>query len=147
MLMVLLLLATALLAAVAILSATSDVLTFVWTRGGATVTQNVTLTAEAGQVVDVSVPGSTTDLQVNLAIDVSQLSHIFLLADGALTIQTNSGSSPDDTITLAASKPLVWYTGCGLACPLTVDVANLYLTNAAGSAVALQIRVQSDATP
>lgn len=130
-----------------VLGATSDVLTFAWTRGGSSVTQNVTLTAEAGQVIDVSVPGSTTDLQVNVAIDVSQLTHIFLLSDGALTIQTNSGGSPDDTITLAASKPLVWYSGCGLTCPLTVDVTNLYLTNASGSAVALQIRLQSDATP
>lgn len=147
MLMVLLLLATAILAALAVLAATSDVLTFVWTRGGATVTSNVTLTAEAGQVLDVSIPGSTTDLRVNVAIDVSQLSHIFLLADGALTIQTNSGGSPDDTITLAANKPLVWYTGCGLACPVTVDVTDFYLTNAGGSTVALQVRIQSDATP
>lgn len=137
----------ALLAALAVLAVTSDVLTFAWTRGGATVTQNVTLTAEAGQVLDVAVAGSTTDLQVNLAIDVSQLSHIFLLADGALTIQTNDGTSADDTITLAANKPLVWYSGCGLACPLTVDVTDLYLTNASGSTVNLQVRVQSDATP
>ncbi len=137
----------ALLAALAVLAVTSDVLTFAWTRGGATVTQNVTLTAEAGQVLDVAVAGSTTDLQVNLAIDVSQLSHIFLLADGALTIQTNDGTSADDTITLAANKPLVWYSGCGMACPLTVDVTGLYLTNASGSTVNLQVRVQSDATP
>lgn len=133
--------------AVAVLGVTSDVLTFVWTRGGASISQNVTLTAEAGQVIDVSVAGSTTDQRVNVAIDVSQLTHIFLLADGALTIQTNDGTTPDDTITLAAGKPLVWYSGCGLTCPLTVDVTDLYLTNAGGSAVALQVRIQADATP
>src|SRR5688572_18018962 len=92
-------------------------------------TQRVSLTAESAiGPLEVAVGVDATDLLVSpLAIDVSQLVYLHISADKAMTLETNDSSSPDDTITLVADKPVVWFTGCGMDCPLTVDVTELYV--------------------
>jgi len=115
-----------------------------WSRGNETVTKRVTLTSDSETNMDITVP-IATDTLANIAIDVSVLKVLFLLCDVAVTIQTNDGTSPADTITLAAGIPLVWFTGCGFDNPLGTDVTKFYLT--AAVAGTLQVRVLQDATP
>lgn len=126
----------------------SPTLTLTWTKSGDQTAQAVTITGGgAHQHVEDTIAGSTTDKQVNCAIDTSHLKGIYILADGALTLQANDGTTPDFTITLSADKPFVWYDGCGIANPITADVTEFYVTNAGGSSVSLDIYVEQDPTP
>lgn len=116
-----------------------------WSRGNETVTQRVTLSADSETNLDVAVP-IDEDTLANIAVDVSALKVLFLLCDVAVQIETNAvDATGGNTITLAAGVPLVWFTGCGFANPLTLDVTKFYLTAEAEGT--LQVRVLQDATP
>lgn len=115
-----------------------------WSRGNESVNQRVSLTSDSETNMDITVP-IATDTLANIAIDVSVLKVLFLLSDVDVTIQTNDGATPGDTINLSAGVPLAWFTGCGFSNPLTVDVTKIYLT--AVAAGTLQMRVLQDATP
>lgn len=103
----------------------------------------------AGQKVSISeaITDGTTDGEVALAIDQSQLKSLYIVADQALVLETNDGAAPDDTITLVANSPVVWQYGTGLTCPITVDITtNLFVTNASGSTATLQCEFLIDPT-
>lgn len=125
----------------------TNTLSLNWNYGNQQVAVNVEVTADTMVRQTISVAGSTTDKLVNIAIDVSELKVLYLYSDEDVMIQTNSGSSPNDTINLAAGKPCVWYTGCGITNPLTVDVTKFYLTNAGSDTATVEIAVLQDGTP
>ena len=106
-----------------------------------------TYTADAEFVLDISVPAPSTDLEVDVAIDVSNVKSLCLLADRDMTIETNSAGSPVDTIALKASVPYLWNTDSYSTLLLTVDVTKFFLTLAAGAAATLKIRCLIDSTP
>ena len=114
-----------------------------WEQGNNSVSKRIAITADAESNVSVSVPDSSTDLQVVLALDVSALKSIIIATDNDITVETNSGSSADDTFTILANNPLVWNSDCPLPNPFAsaVDVTDLYITNASGSAAAVEIRI------
>ncbi len=100
--------------------------------------------------VDETIAGSSTDLAVAFACDVSQLKSLFILATAAMTIETNSGSASDNTITLAANVPFSWTNQDGLdlrdtgETAITTDIASLFVTSSAGGS--LKIRALVDPT-
>lgn len=126
-----------------------------WSRGANStdlVQQRVTKTAQSEIIIGdtespLTVPGETTDMQVDVAIDVSQLKSLYIKSTTALTIETNSGSAADDTIVLVANEPLLWWDGCGWACPLTADVTGMFLTKAGAGDANVQMRFLVDPTP
>lgn len=66
---------------------------------------------------------------------------LFLTADGVLTVKTNSTSSPGDTITTVANKPVILRNGGAWpATSFAADVTKLYVTNATGGTVTLRLR-------
>lgn len=118
-----------------------------WSKSNETVTKRVSASADSESNLDIAVPAATTDKLVNLAIDVSELESLFLLSDKDVSIETNSGSAPDNTIALTANVPVVWYAGCGYSNPLTADTTKFYITNAGASEATVNIRVLQDSTP
>lgn len=122
-------------------------LTSAWTRTGETVSLSKTYTVEGEQNVDVAVPASTTNKEVNIDLDVSELKTLMITSDVAITIKTNSTGSPDDTLTVPADTPVMWGATTGITCPLTVDVTKIYITNATLGAATVKIRTGYDATP
>lgn len=72
-----------------------------------------------------------TDVQYDLAFLVADLETVFMYATCDCTIETNSGTVPDDTFTMLANEPLVWWNGAPWANPFTVDVAAFFITSAA----------------
>src|SRR3990167_2131297 len=52
--------------------------------------------------IDESVANGQTDSQINVAIDVSAVKSIIILADQNVTLETNSGSTPAHTISPGA---------------------------------------------
>lgn len=115
---------------------------------GVTITDSKSVTCDAQLAsIDVDVPASTTDMEVIWSADVSQIKALQMQADGALTVQTNDGTSPDDTIVLVANQPYQFINGDYVANLLTEDVTKLYLTNAGSSTVNFKVRGGYDSTP
>lgn len=98
----------------------------------------ITGTAECNVFLDDLAIGTNT--AQDFTADVSTIVSLAMewnpaSGSSSLTVKTNSSSAPDDTLTLQAGKPLYWDTRIqsteGTACPLTVDVTGLFLTNTA----------------
>ncbi len=98
----------------------------------------ITGTAEQNIFLDDLAIG--TDVAQDFACDVSTIVSLAMewspaSGSSSCTIETNSSSAADDTITLLADKPLYWDTQIlaaeGTACPLTVDVTGLFITTTA----------------
>jgi len=109
-----------------------------------TKTHTVTITEEVLVSLSVQVADSTTDDEHALAIDVSELSAFFAVSSQNVTIETNDGDAPDDTITLTANVPWIWHTSMPDAvtpytCPLGTDVTAVFITNAGGTAADVEI--------
>lgn len=97
--------------------------------------------------VDTSVASGQTDKEIAFALDISQCVVFEIVSDYAVTVETNNGSAPDNTIALVANVPYRWCTGWYTAFKLTADVTKLFITNASGSAATIKIRALYDSTP
>jgi hypothetical protein len=126
--------------------AITHTVTKTWDNGGVALSKSESVSAGAESSVSESVADASTDLLIAFELDVSQAKVIFILSTTALTLETNSGSTPTDTITLAANVPLLWTTNDGSANPFSGDITALYATNSSGSAATLDIRVLHDPT-
>lgn len=125
----------------------SHTLSQTWSGDGRSVAADNAYAGDAQQSIDVSVPDSSTDMLVAMALDVSEIELIVILSDQDLTLETNNGSSPDNTINLVAGVPYIWTSDSYFTNLLTTDVTALYATNSSGSAARLQIEVVNDSTP
>ena len=117
------------------------------TVDGQTITQEVVVTADGQQSLEVAVPDEAADQLVNIAIDVGQMKALFILSDQDITLETNSATVPDDTLSLLADEPVIWWATDLHTALLTVDVTAIYLTNASGAEATVKIRVLEDTTP
>lgn len=123
-----------------------------WSSSGATsLPYDKDVTHEGEENRSLAIPDGTTDLLVSLAVDITVLKALFIGSDQDITIETNqaggSSGAPDDTLTLPANQPVSWQENDVMTCPLTVDVTQIYVTNASGSTANLEIRTLEDATP
>lgn len=112
--------------------------------GGANIAYSVTKENEAAIDEEITFGSLATDVLVALVLDVSQISSLCIVADAACTIKTNSSSSPAQTISLTANKPLRWNDGMAHANPLTTDITAIYVSCAANTT--LKIKALYDAT-
>ena len=83
------------------------------------------------QLIDVSkiLPTVSTDVEIDLAIDVSAVQLMALETDQDATVKTNSTSAPDDTLALKAKQPLIWTKDQPTAIRFfSADVTKLYVT-------------------
>ncbi|HAI11075.1 MAG TPA: hypothetical protein DCM28_05180 [Phycisphaerales bacterium] len=119
-----------------------------WQRNSDVETKRQDITADGEITAEIAVPDSSTDLQATVGIDVSEIKSLYLLSTQDVTIETNDGSSADDTIALKAGIPLIWENVSGYYDnPLSTDVTDLYITNASGSDATVTLRVLQDVTP
>lgn len=95
----------------------------------------------------IAVADSTTDLLVDIAINVSEIQSIYMRSSTDLKVETNDATTPDETINLLAGKPYVWSTGSYFANLLATDITKLFLTNASGAAATFDLEVVIDSTP
>ena len=110
-----------------------------------TVAINQSFTGSKNTSVDETLSVGTNTL-IGFTADVSAIKSIIIKAgDGALTVKTNSSSTPDDTLTVPASGAYIWNTSSLDANLLGTDITALYVTNAAASS--LRIECLEDSTP
>jgi hypothetical protein len=88
------------------------------------------------------VPGSG-NVVVATEIDVSALTLVYISSDKTITFKNNDDGSPDDTLTITADSPLVWYSNCGLPNPFAsaVDIESFKLTRAVAGDATVKIRL------
>lgn len=97
-------------------------------------------------IATISVPTSTTNQENAVAFDAEKLDSIIITTTADVTMYTNaaSGGSPDDTITLKAGKPFVWFKDNGITRPIDGNsgaITSLFFTNGS-SANAAVVRIR-----
>lgn len=127
--------------------ARTNTLTLQWAQGSESVSKSVALSNEGVIQVDAAVGAGVSNKQVAAAFDKDTLSQVYIVSDQDVTMETNDGTTPDDSFSLSANKPFVWYAGCGIPNPFSADVTALFFSNAGASEATVQIRVLVDATP
>ena len=117
--------------------------------GGVNLQSRISITGGALYLVDESIPGPSTNLEVALVIDVSQLKAIYLHSDKAMTLYFNEAStgSPSKTLALAANQAFSWDNLCGHANPFgATDVTKVFVTKVGSGAARLRGFVLIDPT-
>jgi len=106
-----------------------------------------TFTGDGEANYDGVIPGGTTNAEVDVAAAHANILSMVLFSNVATTIKVNSSSAPDDTINLPAGGQVVWNTNHPEACPFTVDVTKLFITNGGAGAATVKVRILLDSTP
>lgn len=130
------------------MSFTHTLKTIFSSSGAASVQGQVATVADAEDNRDIVVPPSTSNFAVALTLAFASLKSLFILSDQDVLLETNSGSAPDDTISLKAGVPFTWVASGGAANPFDANITSLFLTNLhATLSATVKIRIAQDATP
>jgi hypothetical protein len=108
---------------------------------------NIAVTPPAEVSASESIATATTDGLIDVAWPFANMTSLFLQSDQNVLVETNSGSAPDDSFTLVANVPLVWFTGFVQANPITADVTGIYVTNVSGQTATIELLVGYNSTP
>ncbi len=110
--------------------------------GVAPISKAIVVTDDEAHDISTAVAAGT-NTQIGFAMTQTKLSGIFINADKACTMKTNSTTGVD-VFSLKANDPLVWRRASGyFSCPFTQNVTNgLYITNTTD--VNIEIRSLSD---
>jgi hypothetical protein len=108
--------------------------------GGSPLTASYNEAGTTEIIVDQVIAASQTDLLVAMVFTTASLQAIEILADSNMTLETNSGGAPANTISLKAGIPFLWSKSPGyFANPFTVDVTAWYITNTASGRLRAKI--------
>jgi hypothetical protein len=117
---------------------------------GVSTTFATTLTGDTAPPINVAVPHSTTNAEIDQALTVANLTAFVIVSDKDLTLKTNDSASPVNTLNLKAGCPVFWFTNCGWTSPLTANVTKFFATNGgstSGDDATLRMWFLSDITP
>jgi hypothetical protein len=120
-----------------------------WASGGTNKSCEIAKSSTGRVQCEESVANDETDFEITLpTIDVSACVAIFILSTQDVTLETNSGAAPDDTLTLKANEPYLWWTAAPFDNMLTEDIiTNVFVTNASGAAATVTMEFILDTTP
>ena len=110
-----------------------------WSDGSRSIVKSKEYSGDARESRELSIPDSTTDQEVVMSLDVSAVKGCYIVCDQAVTIETNDGTTPDQTLILKAGVPYEWDTDSYDTFKFTDDITALYVTNASGATASLQI--------
>ena len=116
-----------------------------WAGGSSEFT--ISETGDGESIREWAVPNAATDQLCNIAIDVDKVQIFFLVSTQDVTIETNDGESPGNTLALKANEPYSWHVSALDDFKLTVDVTAFYVTNSSGEAATVTCYVLQDTTP
>lgn len=125
----------------------SHTLTEKITTDGHSVEKSNTYTGGLQVSLSEAVADSETDYEIVVTMDVSEIESVMIVSDQDVTLETNSGDTPDDTLSLVAGVPYVWTSDSYHVCLLTTDITSIFITNASGSEATLKIEAVIDPTP
>ena len=115
-------------------------LTLKWTSGGNEIEHTIAKSSGAEANMEEVIPLNSTDLLVAYVLNVAKIKAIFVVATVAMTIETNNGTTPTDTLTLVANEPFEWHDGSALPNPFPRgNITALYLTNTTSGTLVLRV--------
>ncbi|TXH99556.1 MAG: hypothetical protein E6Q76_19600 [Rhizobium sp.] len=114
--------------------------TFGHSGGSVSLSDSVALTGELATEASIALAGSTTNQQENIAFNHTNLRGIYIKSDVTVTLKTNSSGSPDNTFTITAGVPFIWWYESGVTNPVTAAVTTTYWTNATSDAATIYMR-------
>ncbi len=108
-----------------------------------------TYSDEAIEDLDITILDAVSDQEVVVDWVNTRLAVLVISSDQEITVESNDGTTPDDTATVKANAPLIFKRdGSAQTNPFaSLDVAKLFLTNASGSTATVKIKVLKDVTP
>ena len=107
---------------------------------GGSVSAQHTEVGASEYTADQTFPAASSDATLTAAFNYANVQAVYILADQNCTLETNSGSSPDNTFSLIAGRPLVWSRSAGYTSnPFTANVTGLFVT--CTPATRLQIKI------
>jgi len=127
----------------------SGTITIAYDGGGTAKSDTITKSASGRVSWEEDVATATTDGQINCpTVDVSELELVYIKSTQDVTLETNDGTTPDDTLTLKANQPYVWWSNAPFVNKLTTDITtNVFITNASGATATVTFEAILDATP
>jgi hypothetical protein len=114
---------------------------------GDAIAREVAKTGSGVLSIEETVADSATDAEIVFALDVSAVKAFMIVSDRDVLVQTNDGSSPDDSLSLLAGEPYVWHDTAYDSFLLTQDITSIFVTNASGGIATLIIEAVFDVTP
>lgn len=93
-----------------------------------------------GKSISVSeaIAAEQTDVDFAIAIDVSQLKSLFMVADAEMSVTPNGPTLSGD-IVLSPGKPFHWYAGSNIELPFDADITSFSVdTTGAGGTFTLE---------
>lgn len=121
----------------------------IYSSDAGTITNTTDSYSADGEVnYDGTVAASTTNEEIDVNVVIANVKSMVLFSTQALTVKTNSTTTPGVTIVLAASKQLVWTVDHLETNPLgSGTVTKFYVTNGTGSTATFKFRALADITP
>lgn len=92
-----------------------------------------------------TVPPASTDFEIVLPIVVADVVSFMIVTSADMTIETNNGTTPDDTLSLLAGVAYKWNSDSYDTFKLTTDVTSIFVTSTPGGTI--QVESLEDATP
>lgn len=100
-----------------------------------------TFTGDSETGIEDTLALGATNTHYALAITIAQIKSMVLYASKAVTIKTNSSTTPQETITLAAGQQMVWTNDGTLGTiPFAGNITAFYVTNTDTAASNLKMR-------
>lgn len=104
------------------------------------------VTVAAQVTIEETIANGGTNVEVTVAVDATNMKSFALVSDQDVTVKTNSSSTPDDTFTLKANKPIVWTENMPNN-PLSADITSIFVTNSSGASATVRLVSGYDPTP
>lgn len=111
---------------------------------GRSITQTIDVTGEVSHSLSFAVADATVDELVEIAFDAAKLKSIIIKTDQAVTLETNDGTTPQETISLSAAMALQWVSGEPGTIPFSGDITAFYFTNSSGETANIEIEALYD---
>jgi len=115
------------------------------TDGGNSVGGTTTHVGTSTIYVDEDIADAASDLEIAISFAIGELKTYEMVADGALTIRTNSPGTPQEVFVLSAGKSVLFREGDTAI--FAGDITAFFATNSSGASVNLTILLLIDATP
>ncbi len=108
---------------------------------GETIAKPVTQTYPGSVSHDVTVNNGASNQALALTLPSANIKGVYIVSSADVTLETNDGTTPDETFTLKAGIPLLWFADLDyFANPFATDLTGLYFTNSSGQQATVQIR-------
>lgn len=105
--------------------------------------KSISESQEGWDIRAVDVPDATTDLAIGLAFVLANVKGLFIWSDKDLTLETNSSSTPQESLAVKANKWTAWHPDMLFAIGdlFAGNVTEVYVTNASGATAKLRFGV------